>query len=67
MKLIPDEPESQTGRREKQVMDNFNTEIELLDLRAQAHEVKYRNIDKDIVQEIEKRTTGNRMVFLKKL
>ena len=35
MKYIPNEPENLTKRREKQVLDNFKTEVEILNLRQQ--------------------------------
>ena len=38
MKNIKDEPLSQTKLREKQVMFNFESELELMKLRAESHE-----------------------------
>ena len=42
MKNIPNEPENVTKRREKQVLDNFKTEIKLLLLRSESQETKYK-------------------------
>ncbi|MEW8548113.1 MAG: hypothetical protein AB2693_31810 [Candidatus Thiodiazotropha sp.] len=45
-------------------MDNFNTEIELLELRAQNNEEKFRRIDATIIDEIKKRSSGQRQKYL---
>ena len=45
---IHGEPDDHRRRRERQVLDNFKTERDLLDWRAQSHEEKYRSIDEEI-------------------
>ena len=67
MKEITNEPETQRKRREKQVLDNFATEIELLDLRGESQEAKYQQIDAKMVEEIDKRTSGQLQINVKKL
>ena len=58
MKEIKNEPEAHRERREKQVLDNFSAEIELLELRSESQEEKYTQIDTKMIEEIEKRTSG---------
>ena len=67
MKAIPNEPEALTKRREKQVFDNLKVEIELLNLRKENQEEKYRNIDQKMKEEIQKIATGERQNMLLKL
>ena len=52
MKAIPNESANLTKRREKQVLDNLKTEIELLQLRHENQEEKYQGIDGKIKEEI---------------
>ena len=67
MKSIPNEPENLTKRREKQVLDNFKAEIELIRLRRENQEEKYKAIDNKMKEEISKIATGQRRAFLIKL
>lgn len=67
MKAIPNESTNLTKRREKQVLDNLKTEIELLQLRHENQEEKYRGIDDKMKEEISKLTTGERRNALIKL
>lgn len=67
MKAIQNEPESITQRREKQVMDNLKTEKELLILRSECQETKYKEIDTKMISEIEKQVTGQCRNFLVKM
>ena len=67
MKPIANEPEALTKRREKQVLDNFRTEIELLHLRQESQEEKDKGIDDKIAEEINKLTSGQRRKALQKL
>ena len=67
MKPIKGEPESQTKLREKQVIQNFQTEIELMKLRAESHEEKYKNIDSEMEELINKKVSGQRGDQVKKL
>ena len=60
MKVIEGEPLTQTQRREKQVIYNFQTDIELLELRAGSHEDKCRTIDKNMEELICQKATGQR-------
>ena len=60
MKAIEGEPLTQTQRREKQVIYNFQTDIELLELRAGSHEDKCRAIDKNMEELICQKATGQR-------
>ena len=60
MKAIEGEPLTQTQRREKQVIYNFQTDIELLELRAGSHEDKCRTIDKNMEELICQKATGQR-------
>ena len=55
MKSIPNEPEALTKRREKQVLDNLRTEIDLLHLRQERQEEKYKGIGDKIKEEIKKK------------
>ena len=64
MKNIPNEPENVTKRREKQVLDNFKTENELLLLRSESQETKYKDIDTKMMTEIEKQATGQSRNYL---
>ena len=48
-------------------MYNFETDIELLELRARSQEEKYRSIDQEILELVEKKTSGQRRELLKKL
>ncbi|MCG7879610.1 MAG: hypothetical protein N0C90_25255 [Candidatus Thiodiazotropha endolucinida] len=67
MKSIPNEPENLTKRREKQVLDNFRAEIEIIRLRRENQEEKYKAIDNKMKEEISKIAAGQRRVFLLKL
>ena len=67
MKEITNEPETQRKRREKQVLDNFATEIALLDLRGESQEENYQQIDAKMAEEIDKRTLGQLQKNVKKL
>ena len=64
MKNNPNEPENVTKRREKQVLDNFKTENELLLLRSESQETKYKEIDTKMMTEIEKQATGQSHNYL---
>ena len=64
MKTIPNEPENLRKGREKQVMDNLRTEIELLRLRQENQEEKYEAIDNKMKEEIIKIAVGQRRNFL---
>ena len=64
MKNIPNEPENVTKRREKQVLDSFKTENELLLLRSESQETKYKDIDTKMMTEIEKQATGQSRNYL---
>ena len=55
MKMIPNEPENLTRRREKKVLDNMRTEIDLLQL-CHENQEKYRGIYDKMTQEINKIT-----------
>ena len=56
MKPIKGEPKSQTKLREKQVIQNFQTEIELMKLRAESYEEKFKNIDSEMEELINKKS-----------
>ena len=58
IKHIANEPSNVTQRREKQAMDNFQAEKELLLLRSESQETKYKDLDSKIISEIEKLATG---------
>ena len=47
-----------TKRLEKQTIDNFQAEIELLLLRSESQETKYKELDSKMIIEIEKQATG---------
>ena len=64
MKDISNEPENVTKRREKQVLDNFKTENELLLLRSENQETKYKDIDTKMMTEVEKQATGQSRNYL---
>ena len=67
MKPIANEPEALTKRREKQVLDSSRTEIELLHLRQESQEEKYKGKDDKIAEEINRLTSGQRRIALQKL
>ena len=67
MQPIKGEPEAQTKLREKQVLQNFQTEMELMKLRAESHEEKYKKIDSEMEEIISKKVNGQRKDHLKKL
>ena len=67
MKYIPNEPENFTKKREKQVLDNFKTEVEILNLRQQNQEEKYQGTDNKMKEELSKLATGERRNALLKL
>ena len=48
MKQINGEPLTQTQLRERQVIFNFQSEIELMKLRAESPEESYKKIDKEM-------------------
>ena len=58
MKAIPNESTNLTKGREKQVLDNLKTEIELLQLRHENQEEKCRGIDGKMIEEISKLAAG---------
>lgn len=67
MKCIRNESEDLTKRREKQVLDNFKTEEEILNLRQQNQEEKHQGIDNKMKEELCKLRTGERRNALLKL
>ena len=58
MHNIHGEPDDHRRRRERQALDNFKTERDLLDLRAQSHEEKYRSIDEEMISIISEKSVG---------
>lgn len=58
-KEIPDEPEQQRRRREKLAMDQFQAEIDLLQMRGKANEEKYENTDLEMENLIREKSHGN--------
>lgn len=66
MKQINGEPLSQTQLREKQVLLNFQTELELMKLRAESHQERYQKIDNEMEEIIDKKWSGQRKELLKK-
>ncbi|MEW8547357.1 MAG: hypothetical protein AB2693_27935, partial [Candidatus Thiodiazotropha sp.] len=66
MKFIEGEPLTQTQRRERQVIYNYQTDIELLELRARSHEEKVHSIDQQMEELINQKTTGQRRELLMK-
>ena len=67
MRAIPNEPENLRKRREKQVLDNFISEIEILRLRQENQEETFQAIDNKMKEEINKIASGQRRIFLLKL
>ena len=67
MIYISNEPENLTKRREKQVLDNFKTDVEILNLRQQNQEEKCQGIDNKMKDELSKVATGERRNALLKL
>ena len=67
MSKINGEPQAQTQLREKQVMFNFQFEIELMRLRAESHEERYKRIDSEMDDIIETKLSGQRKEMMKKL
>lgn len=64
MRSIPDETENLRRRREQQVMDNYIAEKELLLLRCESQQIKYRETDSKMITDIESRSTGQIRKFL---
>ena len=58
MHNIHGKPDDHRRRRERQVLDNFKSERDLLDLKAQSHEEKYRSIDEEIISIISEKSVG---------
>ena len=58
MHNINGEPDDQRRRRERQVLDNFKTEKDLLELRAQSHEEKYKKTDDEMIAIISEKANG---------
>ena len=56
-----------TREEKKQVLDNFKTEVEILNLRQQNQEEKYQGIDNKMKEELSKLATGERRNALLKL
>ena len=56
---IPDEPEQQRRRREKLAMDQFQAEIDLLQMRGKVNEDRFQNTDLEMEQLLESKTQGN--------
>lgn len=67
IKPIPNEPEDQRRKRERQVLDNFRTEKELLELRSQSHMQHVETIDEEMSGIIADKCTGQRRQMLMKL
>ena len=55
---INGEPEDQTSRRERQVLDNFQTERDLLSLRAESSRESYFRIDEELLALISEKASG---------
>ena len=55
---INGEPEDQTSRRERQVLDNFRTERDLLNLRAESNRESYIRIDEEMLALISEKASG---------
>ena len=55
---INGEPEDQTSRRERQVLDNFRTERDLLSLRAESNRESYIRIDEEMLALISEKASG---------
>ena len=62
---INSEPLAQTQLREKQVMFNFQSEIELMRLRAESHEERYKIIGSEMNNILEKKLSGQRKEMTK--
>ena len=58
MHNVNGEPDDQRRRRERQVLDNFKTEKDLLELRAQSHEEKYKKTDDEMIAIISEKANG---------
>ena len=67
MRAIRDEPELQRKRRERQVVDNFQSDIEIIQLIAESHEARYKAIDDEMETFINGKFTGNKRLTMKKL
>ena len=67
IKQISNEPEDQRRKRERQVLDNFRTERELLELRSQSHMQHVETIDEEMSGIIADKCSGQRRQMLLKL
>ena len=67
MQKINEEPIAQTQLREKHVVFMLQSEIELMKLRSESHEERYKNIDKEMEEMIDKKVSGQKKELLKKI
>ena len=67
MRNILEEPVDQRQRREKQVLDSFKTERELLQLRADSHLQKYSTADDNMIGIIREKCKGQKQEYVIRL
>ena len=58
LKKIVGEPLNQTQRREKQCMENYRADIDLLDLRSESQESNFTAVDKEMHDLIARKSSG---------
>ena len=67
IKEISGEPLEQTQRRERQCLDNYRAEKDLLELRAECHERQYKHIDQEMLDLIKQKSSGRNQEQLIKM
>ena len=67
MKPFREEPEAQTRIREKQVLNKFETEIELMELRSESHLTKTQNIDEEMKIKLSRKSSGKVLQTLQQM
>ena len=65
IKAFRGEPEKQTLKRQQQALNNFDIEIELLELRSENHLTKTLNTDENMMKKLSAASTGDTLVTLK--
>ena len=66
MKTFNEEPLAQTQLREKQEVFALLSNIQLMKLRSESHEERYKNIEKAMVELIDKQVISQKKQHLKR-
>ena len=66
MTTFNEEPLAQTQLREKQKVFTLQSDIQLIKLRSESQEERYKNIDKTMVELIDKQVSSQKKQLLRK-